>query len=161
MIQFDCTVDWNLSSDDILRKFNLEPHGRVQTAIDNAVMRYAQPYWANETGTLSTSCYSATDVGSGIIVYPGPYAHYMYKGIVYGPNFPVEFDSEGNVLQWRSPKGKKKHATNRRLKYRGARGGTDTIRGTGPGSNPINRMKDDHMNDIVEEARRIVRDEQR
>ena len=154
MINFDCKIDWNLSSDDILRKFNLEPHGRVQTAIDNAVMRYAQPYWANDSGNLSTSCYGATDAGSGVITYPGPYAHYMYKGIVYGPNFPIEVDSEGNVLQWRSPKGKKKHPTSRKIKYK-------KDKSAYAGADPIKRMKTHHMEDILEEARRIVRDEQR
>ena len=33
------------------------------------------------------------------IIYPGPYAHYMYVGKVMGPNIPV-FDKNGNIVRW-------------------------------------------------------------
>ena len=48
------------------------------------------------------------------IVYPGPYAHYVYVGEVYGPNFEVE------PGVWRSHKGKKKTKTDRKINYTGA-----------------------------------------
>ena len=56
------------------------------------------------------------EITSEHIKYPGPYAHYMYAGEIYGPNIPI-FDAEGNLIGWRSPKGKKKHPTGRYFDY--------------------------------------------
>lgn len=151
MFEIHGSIDFNLDPNDILAKFGLEDHGRVQKAIDKACIYYMMPYWAWDTGTLARSAYNATDIGSGIITYPGPYAHYMYYGEVYGPNYPIEVDSEGNVLQWRSPQGQKKHPTGRKLKYK---------KSTNPeaGAFPFERMKADHLQDILEEARKVARD---
>lgn len=88
------------------------------------------------------------------IKYPGPYAHYMYEGEIYGPNIPL-FDAEGNVIGWRSPKGKKKHPTGRYFDY----------------TSPTATMHwdeaalTDHRDEIEKEIRRIIieawRDERR
>lgn len=157
----------HLDPDDVLRRFGLQPHGPVQTTIDNSVMRYMEPYWAHgDTGELAVSCYAATDAGSGLIVYPGPYAHYMYMGDVYGPNYPVEIDSEGNVLQWRSRPGKgSNHYMGRKFgdlvdKYPQLKGYSKE-KSKLAGANPLGRMKADHLNDILEEARAVARDQQR
>lgn len=152
MIEIHARLDFNLDADDILKKFGFEDHGRVQKAIDKSVIDYNMAYWAFDTGTLARSAYTASDIGSGLVTYPGPYAHYMYYGQVYGPNIPVERDSSGNVIAWRSPKGKKKHPTGRPIKYK-------TDRNALAGSFPFERMKADHLNDILEEARRVARDE--
>ena len=153
MIEIHAHANFNLSPDDVLCKFGLEKYGKVQKAIDKAVIDYMMPYWAFDTGTLARNAYTATDIGSGEVVYMGPYAHYMYYGEVYGPNFPVERDSDGNVIQWRSPplgKGSK-HPTGRKIKYK-------TDKNQLAGAFPFERMKADHAEDILEEARRIVRD---
>ena len=52
--------------------------------------------------------------GRAEIIYPGPYAHYVYVGEVYGPN-P---EKEPGVR--RSRKGEKKSPTGREMKYTGA-----------------------------------------
>lgn len=46
--------------------------------------------------------------------YQGPYAHYQFEGVVYGPNFPIIED--GVIVGWRSRH--EKHATDRRLQYK-------------------------------------------
>ena len=130
----------------ILRKFNLQTGGRVQQAIDKAVIDYNLQYVPWETGTLGKSAYGATRIGSGMVVYPGPYAHYMYYGEVYGPNIPVFEDDSGVPTCWFSPPGKKKHPTGRSLKY-----ATDVNPLAGPFWN--RRMKAAHMKDIVREAK--------
>ena len=33
------------------------------------------------------------------IIYPGPYAHYIYEGKVMGPNIPIK-DKNGNIVGW-------------------------------------------------------------
>ena len=79
----------------VLDRHGLGNHGTVQKAIDNAVIRWCMGYTPADTFTLAKSPYAASDIGSGIIVYPGPYAHYLYMGEVYGPNIPIFDDSSG------------------------------------------------------------------
>lgn len=50
----------------------------------------------------------------GVIEWNTPYAHYLYKGIVYGPNIPV-YDADGNLIGFFSPP--KKHPTGRSIEY--------------------------------------------
>ena len=69
----------------ILDRHGFGNHGIVQKTIDNAVIRWCMDYTPADTFMLAKSPYAASDIGSGIIVYPGPYAHYMYMGEVYGP----------------------------------------------------------------------------
>ena len=130
----------------ILNKFNLQKGGRVQQVIDKAVIDYNLQYAPWETGTMAKSPYSLTRIGSGRVVYPGPYAHYQYYGEVYGPNIPVFEDDTGEPTRWYSPPGQRKHPTGRSLQY-----STDVNPLAGPFWN--RRMKADHMNDIIREAK--------
>lgn len=131
----------------MLKKRSLEKGGLVQQTIDKAAIDWCQQYTPWETGTLSKSAYSATTIGEGRIVYPGPYARYQYYGEVYGPNLPKEVDEAGNVIQWASPP--KKYPTGRQLQY-----STDV--------NPLagafwfERMKADHSKDILMEAKKVA-----
>ena len=43
---------WNKSVEQLLRDRNLESGGKVQAAIDNAVLRYIDPYVPMETGVF-------------------------------------------------------------------------------------------------------------
>ena len=139
----------DLDTQKLLTKLNLESDGLVQKVIDEAVIRYSMPYVPWETGTLAKSAYTATDIGSGMVIYPGPYAHYMYYGEVYGPNIPVFEDDSGEPTRWFSPPGRKKHPTGRQLQY-----ATDI--NPMAGSYWFERMKADHLNDIIEEAKANV-----
>lgn len=121
----------------------------MQQAIDKAVIDYSLPYVPWETGTLAKSVYGATRIGSGEVVYPGPYAHYQYYGEVYGPNIPVFEDNSGIPTRYFSPPGQKKHPTGRKLKY-----ATDV--NPLAGSFWIRRMKADHLNDIIREAKNVA-----
>ena len=99
-----------------------------------------------DTGTLATSAYSATTIGSGKVIYPGPYAHYQYYGEVYGPNIPVFEDNTGIPTRYFSPPGQQKHPTGRALSY---------AKDVNPLAGPywFERMKADHMQDIITEAK--------
>ena len=94
---------------ELLRKFNLQKGGRVQEVIDKSVIDYNLQYAPWETGSMAKSAYAATQIGSGQVRYPGPYAHYMYYGEVYGPNIPVFEDDSGVPTRFFSPPGQKKH----------------------------------------------------
>lgn len=133
----------------ILRKFNLQQGGLVQQVIDKSVIDFSLPYVPWETGTLAKSAYAATRIGSGRVVYPGPYAHYQYYGEVYGPNIPIYEDDSGEPTAWFSPPGQMKHPTGRALQY---------SKDVNPLAGPfwVQRMKADHMQDIVQEAKNVA-----
>lgn len=143
-------VDVDVDVHDLLAQFGLEEGGIVQQVIDKSVIDYCMPYVPHDTGTLETSPYAVTVIGSGEVVYPGPYAHYMYYGEVYGPNIPVFIDDSGEPAYFFSPPGEKKHPTGKQLQY-----STDYNPLAGPFW--LERMKADHLQDIIEEARKNVR----
>lgn len=123
--------------------------GRVQQVIDKTVIDYCIPYAPFDSGALAKSAYGATQIGSGKVVYPGPYAHYQYYGEVYGPNIPVFEDDSGTPTRFFSTPGSKKHPTGRKLTYK---------KDVNPlaGSFWVERMKADRMQDILREAERAM-----
>lgn len=129
----------------LLKTLGLEPGGRVQMAIDKAVIDWCLQYVPFETGSLGKSAYTATKIGSGEVRYPGPYAHYLYYGEVYGPNIPVFEEGSETPTRWWSPPGQKKHPTGRQLQY-----ATDV--NPLAGSFWFQRMVADHKRDILQEA---------
>jgi hypothetical protein len=135
---------WN-GQGDLLRRCNLEKGGKVQQVIDKAVIDYDLQYVPMQTGTLGKSAYMATQIGSGRVVYSGPYARYLYYGEVMGPNIPVFEDDTGEPTRFFSPPGQKKHLTGRSLQY---------SKEVNPlaGSFWFERMKADHAQDILREA---------
>jgi len=145
----DLSVSISVPVRKALMRLNLQEGGLVQQVIDKAVIDYSLQYCPWDTGTLAKSAYGATQIGSGEVVYPGPYAHYQYYGEVYGPNIPIFEDDSGIPTGFFSPPGQKKHPTGRALQYN-----TDT--------NPLagafwfERMKADHVKDIVKEAQNVV-----
>lgn len=142
----------HFSADELLERFHLEANGLVQQVIDKSVIDWDLQYCPWETGTLAKSAYTATDIGSGQVVYPGPYARYLYYGITYGPNIPIFEDDSGEPTSFRSPAGREKTAKKpiQPLEY-----STDV--NPMAGAFWFNRMMADHKDDIIEEARNVVR----
>lgn len=149
MISIKAKVGITLDEAAVLERLNLEAGGLVQQVIDKSVIDWDLQYVPWETGTLGRSPYSATEIGSGEVVYPGPYAHYQYYGEVYGPNIPVFQDDTGEPTGYFSPPGRKKHPTGRPLQY---------SKDINPlaGSFWFERMKADHLQDIIKEAKSVV-----
>lgn len=137
--------NWN-GQQDLLRRCNLESGGKVQQVIDKAVIDWNLQYVPMQTGTLGKSAYTATTIGSGKVIYPGPYARYLYFGEVMGPNIPVFEDDTGVPTRFYSKPGQKKHLTGRQLEF-------STEMNPLAGSHWFERMKADHMNDILTEAK--------
>lgn len=142
-LKFDANVE------AILAQLDLQSGGKVQQVIDKSVIDWCLQYVPMETGALGMSAYTATVIGSGYVKYPGPYAHYQYYGVVYGPNIPVFEDDSGVPTRWFSPPGKKKYPTGKSLTY-----ATDV--NPLAGSFWFERMKADHMDDIAKEAMNCV-----
>lgn len=137
-------VHMDFDTANLLEKANLEKGGKVQAAIDKAVIDWDMQYVPWDTGVLATSAYSATQIGQGEVIYPGPYARYQYYGEVMGPNIPIFEDNSGEPTGFWSKA--PKHLTGRPLKYR-----TDV--NPLAGSFWFERMKADHLQDIIEEAK--------
>lgn len=131
---------------DIIAKRGLQKRGAVQKFIDSEVIRQCEPYVPFDEGVLTASAWTATDIGSGLVVYDTPYAHYQYYGEVYGPNIPMTI---GGELTFRSPKGQPKYPTGRKLQY-------STEVHPLAGSHWFDRMIADHKEDIINGARKVA-----
>lgn len=134
---------------DLLARCNLEKGGKVQQVIDKAVIDYDLQYVPMQSGTLGKSAYTATQIGSGRVVYNTPYARYLYYGQAMGPNIPVFEDDTGIPTRYFSRPGEKKHLTGKPLEY---------SKEMNPlaGSFWFERMKADHMKDILKEAQNVA-----
>lgn len=84
---------------------------RKMLEIHKLLEKMCNPYVPMQEGVLLSN----TVVTPEYVEYPGPYAHYMYMGAVYGPNIPIIED--GIVVGWWSPPGKEKHPTGWPLQY--------------------------------------------
>lgn len=71
-------LDANFSADNILEMMGMAEHGPVQEAIDRAVVDYAKPYWAWDTGYLANT---VSGIGTGEIAYLADYASELYYGV--------------------------------------------------------------------------------
>ena len=80
--------DFDPATQALLSGANLRKGGKVQLAIDNAVVRYCLPYSPWRTGTLAQSPYAASHLGQGEVVYDTPYATRMY----YNPQYNFRKD---------------------------------------------------------------------
>ncbi len=134
---------------DFVKHYGLQKGGPVQKTIDKSVVEWCKGYCPMASGALSESPNSVTDFGSGIIKYPGPYAHYQYYGEVYGPNIPIFEDDSGVPTTFRSIPDSTKHPTGRQLQYK-------TDKNALAGSFWFERMKADHAKDILDEARAMA-----
>lgn len=71
------------------------------------------PYVPADTLALAQNVRIYVEGNQGIVHYNSPYAHYQYKGIVYGPNYPIK--DGGTVDGWKSPS--KKTSTGRKMNH--------------------------------------------
>ena len=136
----------------MLEACGFEKGGRVQKAIDQAVIDYCNEGGyvpASPDRTLEFSAQVSTVVGEGEVIWNTPYAHYQYMGIVYGPNFQVDIKKDGE-LEWRSYKGRPKKPTDRKLTY-------DKAQNPNAGPFWFERMKADHLEDIIRHAEAAMR----
>lgn len=147
-VEFTTSIGFNVEV--AKRRLHLEPGGAVQMAIDNAVMKFSQPFIPFDSGALAKSCYRATIPGSGVVEWPGPYARYMYVGEVYGPNIPIFDDDSGEPTGWFSPPNKRKHPTGRDLQYKHDKNAL-------AGPRWIEPMKAAYMGAILDEAQAAMK----
>ena len=141
MFTISAELSVNLEPNDLLREYGLEKGGRVQRFIDKKVIDECIPYVpASPDRTLEFSAQVSTEVGSGLVIWNTPYARYQYYGFVMT-------DEAGRT--WVGPGERKPIVTDRPLDY-------DTAQNPLAGSYWFERMKADRLNDILDEARRVM-----
>lgn len=136
------------SADELKDRLGLGLGGRVQVAIDNAVLRWDEKYLPWKTGNLAALARGATKPGEGEVIYPGPYARYMYQGMIRRFNIPIFEDNSGDPTRWISvipPGASGKVLTEDPIEY-------DTSMNSLAGPRWFERMKADHLQDIIQEA---------
>lgn len=106
-------VDAHINTKKLEQQFQSLVDDDCMYEIHNLFAKMCDPYVPMDEGVLSQSV--ALGISAHSITYPGPYAHYMYVGEVYGPNIPIIED--GIVVGWFSPPGQKKHPTGREMQY--------------------------------------------
>ena len=141
MIHYDAKLEDFISSEEFINKFGVGVGGYVQKVVDAAVIRECFPYVPFDEGDLAGSANTATEIGSGEVVYDTPYARYLYYGEVYGPNIPIT--ENGIITGYWSPK--EKFPTGEKLEY-------STEKNPQAGSHWFERAMEDHKDDILKEA---------
>lgn len=141
MIHYDGRLKDFISPREFIKKCGVGKGGRVQKVVDAAVIRESTPYVPYDEGILAGSANTATEIGSGEVVYDTPYARYLWYGEVYGPNIPIV--ENGEIVGYWSPP--EKYPTGRSLQY-------STERNPLAGSHWCERAMADHKKDVLEEA---------
>ena len=127
------------SMQEVLQNHGLQDGGPVQKLVDSECMRYMSDYMPRrQAGELEHMMVLATLIGSGEINTPGPYAHYLYEGILYV--------SPATGSAW-AKKNEIKVPTGKELTYAGA-----PMRG----KKWFERMKTDHKDDILESVQKLI-----
>lgn len=106
------SIKCNIDASKFASRFSqLLTDDATMTAVHNLLFKMETPYVPFDTGTLSQS----VEVTADHVKYTQPYAHYMYEGIVYGPNIPII--ENGVVVGFFSRPGVKKTPTGRYINY--------------------------------------------
>lgn len=128
-----------LPTSEVLRRHKLQEDGPVQALIDSECMRYMNDYMPRrQAGELEHMMAIATVIGSGEIDTPGPYAHYLYEGILFVDPETGSSWAKKNAI---------KVKTEKELTYAGA-----PMRG----KKWFDRMIADHKDDILKAAQALV-----
>ena len=92
----------------------------AQKLLNMQVVADSAPFVPFRQGALRNSVRYPDGVYGGIVEYDTPYAHYLYKGVVYGPNIPLK-DAEGNIIGWTSPPNKRLSIMSRERRLNGSK----------------------------------------
>lgn len=68
------------SVEQMIKDCGLNKGGKVQKYIDQFILEQSEPYIPHDVGELVASGSRSTQIGSGLIIWDTPYAHYMHEG---------------------------------------------------------------------------------
>lgn len=109
--QYGCTL--SLDTKKLMQRLGIEEKGRVQRVVNETILELCDPYIPFSEGYLKDTGHIENN---SEIVWDGPYAHYMYEGIVYeDPELHCAgFKTENG---WRSRKNVQKVPSDREIHY--------------------------------------------
>ena len=87
-----CTVTVQFSADHTLAKRGMGKDHALRKYLANRVRLRCDPYVPMQSGTLKNT--AQVSRGGEFIVYPQPYAHYQYHGIVMAGRAPKHYTGE-------------------------------------------------------------------
>lgn len=133
------------SSTEIGNRLGINEDGDVTRFFRDECDRFMDEYIPFDSGTLKNT---KTYPNPHSIKYTSPYAHYMYKGVMYiSPKLGVSGIPLKNGKWW-SPKGETKIPSGKSLKYNGA---------PKRGKEWDKRMKNDRLKDIVRDVENYIK----
>lgn len=141
MITYTVRLSDFVSPAELKRRLGVNPGGAIQKVVDAAIIRECFPYVPFDEGILAGSANTATEIGSGEIIYDTPYARYQYYGEVYGPNIPIV--ENGTITGYFSPP--EKYPTGEKIQYKQDKHPL-------AGSHWFDRAMADHSKDVLKEA---------
>lgn len=106
-IQVKVDVDFS----DIEKKVSGIIDDTLMLQVHQLFAKMCEPYVPFDSGVLSQT----TEITPEYVRYSVPYAHYMYKGNVYGLNIPIK--KNGQIVGWFSKPGVTKTPTGQKIKY--------------------------------------------
>lgn len=119
----------------------------AQKLLNEQIVADCDPLIPFQQGALRNSVNYPEGVYGGEIEWNTPYAHYQYEGEIYGPNIPI-YDTQGNITEWFSPKGKKKNPTGKPITYH--------PEGTERGDHWFERAKEKNLQSWVDLVRKTA-----
>lgn len=104
-------IDVHIDTAKLTKQFEALKDDNSMYEVHNLFAKMCDPYVPFAEGVLSQGITIEKDK----VIYPPPYAHYMYVGEVYGPNIPIFED--GVLVGFFSIPNKKKVPTGREMQY--------------------------------------------
>lgn len=140
-MQVNSKVDFYFDRMTAMEKLGVNPGGRVQQIVDASTIKWLRQLMPRDSGIMATN---TRQVKPGDVWVMTPYAHYMNKGELY-----VMENGKGAYYSptygfW-SKKGVKKSPSGRPLTYHG---------GANRGANFVERTLNEHLDDILNDARK-------
>ncbi len=129
----------------IKTRLGIQKNGPVHAFLTQTCADYMDKYVPFASGMLA---YKNRKVKTNVIIYDSPYAHYMYKGLVMGPNVPIK--ENDIIVGWFSPM-KPKYYTGKQLNYNASAGHEYA------GPRWDKRMWSAEKNDVIKEVEEFIK----
>lgn len=127
--------EYHLDTANIIKNLGLDESGRVQKAIDSAIISNLRQLMPVEEGIMQSATYEKEP---GLIHINVPYAHYQNEGILY---------LASNGSSW-AKRGEKKYNSGKPLNYHG---------GPDRGAHFVERTLNEKYNEILEAGRKAIK----
>ena len=128
----------------IKARLGIQKNGPVHAFLTKTCAEYMDKYVPYAEGNLA---YTNREIETNVIIYNSPYAHYMYEGLVMGPNIPIK-NEDGILIGWWSKK--PKYYTGKEIVYNPSAGHEYA------GPHWDQRMWSAEKDDVIKEVQKFI-----